>query len=150
MKRIIFTLLWVLSVVSVSYSQRTVSGTVTDVKGEALIGATVAVKGTSKGARADINGKYSVEIPTGATTLVVTYTGFETKEVTIGTSNIVDIVLVEGINLGEIIVTGTAVGTDKRKVPIDVQTVGSKALPLAPTASVDQALVGKIDRKSVV
>jgi TonB-dependent starch-binding outer membrane protein SusC len=131
-------------VAGLTYAQRTVTGTVTDDKGESLVGASVLVKGTTTGAVTDLDGKYSLNVPKGATTLTFSFTGFNTEDVALGASNVVDMKLSSGIALTETIVTGIGVATDKRKVPVDVQTVSARDLPPAPTASIDQALVGKI------
>jgi TonB-dependent starch-binding outer membrane protein SusC len=145
MKRFLLTLCMLLAVVGIAMAQRNIVGTVTSSDdGEALVGATIRVKGTSVGTQTDINGKFSVAVPAGSTTLLVSYTGHESQEVDFGASNALNIVLKSTTQLGEIVVTGTGVGTDKRKLPIDVQTISSKGLPPAPTASIDQALVGKI------
>jgi TonB-linked SusC/RagA family outer membrane protein len=145
MKRFLLTLCMLLAVVGIAMAQRNIVGTVTSSDdGEALVGATIRVKGTSVGTQTDINGKFSVAAPAGSTTLLVSYTGHESQEVDFGASNALNIVLKSTTQLGEIVVTGTGVGTDKRKLPIDVQTISSKGLPPAPTASIDQALVGKI------
>jgi len=143
MKRLLTTLIMVFSMIGLALAQRTVSGNVSG-DGDALIGASVSAKGTTVGARTDADGKYSIQLPAGATTLVVSYTGFATQEITLGASNTVDVVLLANTALQEVVVTGTAVGTDKRKVAIDVQTLGAKSLPAIPSASIDQALVGKI------
>lgn len=144
MKQLLTTLFLMMVVVGATLAQRTVVGTVTSKEGETLIGASVIVKGASAGARTDINGKYSVQVPSGYNTLTIAYTGYETQEIALGASNVVDVVMAGNTSIQEIVVTGTGVGTDKRKVPIDVQTLNSKSLPPSPTASVDQALVGKI------
>jgi hypothetical protein len=69
MKRLLTTLALVFAGFGLALAQRTVTGTVTG-DGDALIGASVAVKGAGGGARTDIDGKYSVQVPAGATTLV--------------------------------------------------------------------------------
>lgn len=144
MKRLLTTIALFVVVLSTALAQRAVSGTVTGDDGELLIGASVAVKGAASGARTDVNGKYSVNVPAGAGTLVFSYTGYETQEVALGASNVVDVKMTGNTKLTEVIVTGTAVGTDKRKVAIDVQAINSKSLPSVPVASVDQALIGKV------
>lgn len=72
--------------------QKTVSGTVTDTKGEALIGVAVAVKGQSTGTITDLDGKYTLSVAAGAKTLVASYIGMISKEVPISGS-VVDIVM---------------------------------------------------------
>ena len=57
----------------------TVSGIITDENGEALIGASVTIKGTTIGTVADINGKYSLAIPAGGGDLQVSYIGYKVK-----------------------------------------------------------------------
>ncbi|HLZ15926.1 MAG TPA: TonB-dependent receptor plug domain-containing protein, partial [Cyclobacteriaceae bacterium] len=71
--------------------------------------------------------------------------GLQTSEVAIGDRAIVDVQLgLDVKQLSEIVVTGTGVPTEKRRLSIAVESVSSDKLPAAPTASVDQALVGKI------
>jgi TonB-dependent starch-binding outer membrane protein SusC len=143
MKKISLVLSLVLFALGFAIAQRTVTGTIADQKGEPMVGASVLVKGTTTGVVSDIDGKYSLNVPAGATTLVFSFAGYLTQESTLGASNVIDIALGES-TLQELVVTGTGVATDRRSLPIDVQTIGSKALPPAPTSSIDQALVGKI------
>ncbi|MEQ1878911.1 MAG: hypothetical protein ABL958_19890, partial [Bdellovibrionia bacterium] len=65
MKRLLTTLILLLTVVGLALAQRTVVGTIKGDDGEALIGASVRVKGTSTGAISDALGKYSVVAPAG-------------------------------------------------------------------------------------
>jgi TonB-dependent starch-binding outer membrane protein SusC len=145
MKKLSLILAMILGTFGFAMAQKTLTGKVSDTKGEPLVGASVVVKGTTTGTITDLDGKYSLSVPASATTLVITYVGYKTTEVAIGASNTVDISLADNGNvLADFVVTGTGVATDKRRVSIDVQTIGAKALPPAPTASIDQALVGKI------
>jgi TonB-dependent starch-binding outer membrane protein SusC len=145
MKKLSLILAMVLSTFGIAIAQKTLTGKVSDTKGEPLVGASVVVKGTTTGTVTDLDGKYALSVPSSATTLVITYVGYKTTEVAIGASNVVDISLADNGNvLADFVVTGTGIATDKRRVSIDVQTIGAKALPPAPTASIDQALVGKI------
>ena len=145
MKKVTLLLLLLLTTVGFAVAQRNISGTVTDVKGDPLVGASVVVKGTTVGAQTDIEGKFALSVAKEAATLVVTYIGFDAKEVAIGASNVINISLSENANvLADFVVTGTGNATDKRQLAFDVQALSSKGLPPAPTASIDQALVGKI------
>ncbi len=144
MKKLSLVLVLFFATLGTILAQRTVTGKVTDAKGEALIGANVTAKGTSVGAATDVEGAYSLNVPAGATMLVISYTGYNTQEIALGTSNNVDVTLEEGKQLTEVVVTGTGVATDKRNLAVDVQALSSKGLPPAPSASIDQALVGKI------
>ena len=90
-------------------AQRTITGTVVDEQNEALIGATVLVKGTSVGTVTDIDGKYSLDVTSDAGTIVFSYTGFASKEVDLGVSNVVDVTLESDvIGLEDVVVVGYA------------------------------------------
>lgn len=89
-------------------NQRTVSGIVTTVDdGLPLPGASVIIKGTSKGVQTDFDGKYSIKVNTGDV-LTISYVGLKTTEVTIGASNTYDVAIeYDGdMLLGEVIVGG--------------------------------------------
>jgi TonB-dependent starch-binding outer membrane protein SusC len=92
---------------SFAIAQRTVKGKVTDASsGEALIGANVVAKGTTSGAVTDIDGMYSVTLPASATALEVSYAGYETQTIPLGTSNVIDIALKAGRILEDVVVVG--------------------------------------------
>lgn len=98
------------------FSGQTVSGIITDESGEPLIGAAIQIKGTSVGSIADLNGRFSLQVPGGAEKIVVSYTGYEKKEVSI--KNNLNITLEQGIALEEVVVSGLAgrvAGVRKRK-----------------------------------
>jgi TonB-linked SusC/RagA family outer membrane protein len=90
-----------------AYSQRTITGTITDAStGEALISANVTVKGTTTGTVTDLDGKYSLRVPDGATTLVFSYIGYADQEIEIGASNVIDVQMSSGQVLEELVVVG--------------------------------------------
>lgn len=92
-----------------------VSGRVTDSEGNGLPGATVVVKGTTNGTTTDVDGNFNLEAEEGET-LVISYLGFESVEVTVGNQQNFNIVLNEVVNnLQEVVVTATGV---RRKVEI--------------------------------
>ncbi len=129
------------------YAQnRTILGTVTDKNdGLPLPGVSVTVKGNRTGTVTGIDGRYKLAVPAGSQTLVFTYIGYRTTEMAVGTNSIVNIALNVAANqLSEVVVTGSGVATSKARLGIDVAAVSSKNLPQTPTASVDQALIGKI------
>jgi len=145
MKQVLFSLFLLIGSISMTFAQMTVSGKVTDSAGEAIIGANVTVKGEAgTGTITDIEGMYSLRVPSGATTLVFSYTGYDTQEVSLGASSVVNVILSEGKLLEEIVVTGTGVATGRKSLAFDVQAIGSSKLPIAPTADIGSALIGKI------
>jgi len=99
---------------SFSFGQGTVRGKITDNTGEALIGATVVLKGkTTSGVMADLDGNYSIKVTdTTEQTLVISYVSYKSQEVVIHPTNgeviIKDFVLVSASTLDEVIVTTKA------------------------------------------
>ena len=131
--------------ISAMLAQRTVSGTVTDTKGEPLIGVSIFARGTSVGTVTDIDGTYSLNVPEGVNTLVFSYTGFETKEVSLGASNVIDVQMEEAVEqLSEVVVTGLGIRKEKKALGYGVTTLDQSALELRPEADVARVLRGKV------
>jgi len=147
MKKVLLVcLLWFVFVPSVWAQERAVSGKVTSAEdGLALPGVNVVLKGTTNGSVTDADGNYKLTVPAAGGSLVFSFIGLQTVEVPIGERSVVDVSLTLDVKqLSEIIVTGTGVGVEKRKLAIAVESVSADKLPIAPTASIDQALIGKI------
>ena len=122
-----------------------IKGTVTDEKGVTLPGASVTVKGTQTGAITDINGKYTITVPPGGTTLVFTFIGMERQEVVIGTKTTINVSLqLSSTALTEVTVTNIGYGTQKKgDVNGAISSVTAKDIQNIPLSSVDQLLQGK-------
>ncbi|MEZ4943753.1 MAG: SusC/RagA family TonB-linked outer membrane protein [Saprospiraceae bacterium] len=144
MKRLLTTLWLVLAVVGFTLAQRTVMGTVKGDDGEPLIGATVLIKGTTGGARTDVSGKYSVSVPAGSDVLVFSYTGYATQEITLGASNVVDVVLAGGLELQETVVTALGVSRYKNELPYSAQKVQGDDVANVRNQNVVNSLSGKV------
>jgi TonB-dependent starch-binding outer membrane protein SusC len=143
MRRIMFLLVATLIGLQ-AFAQTTISGTVTDVNGEPVPGANVRAKGYSDvGTITDLNGTYSLNVPTEATIVVVSFVGMKTQEVEIAGQAVVNVQLEnEDVDVGEVVVT--AYGS-KGKVGLKgaISTVGSDEIEQVPMASFDQILQGK-------
>ena len=87
---------------------RTITGTVTAASdGNGIPSANVKVKGTKNSTATDAVGRYSITTSTGGGILVFSFVGYVTKEIKIGTSNVIDVTLEEDIqSLNEVVVTG--------------------------------------------
>ncbi len=144
MKKTSLVLLLVLFAIGAALAQRTVKGTVTDMEGEPLIGASILVKGTSTGTITDFNGAYSLNVPEGSDMLVVSYTGFNTKEVAIGTASSIDISLEEGVTLNEAVVTALGVKRDKKSLGYATQEVGGEEVSKVKDVNFINSLSGKV------
>ena len=98
----------------VTFAQRNLTGKVTDAEtSEPLAGATVVVTGTNVGTLTDGNGAFQLKAGNDATTLTVSYTGYNSQTIAIGASNVIDVVLQAGAVLDEVVVTGY--GTERKK-----------------------------------
>ncbi len=123
-------------------AQRTISGTLTDGV-EPLIGASILVKGTTTGTVTDFDGVYTLEVPDGGTTLIISYTGFDTQEIELGASNIVDAVLSEGVTLETAVVTALGIQREEKALGYAVQQVDGSDIARSGSSNAVDALVGK-------
>ncbi len=144
MKRLSLLLLTFLCLAGTLLAQRTITGTVVDDTGEALIGASVLVKNTQVGTVTDIDGSYTITVPEGAESILFSYTGFQTREVAIGATNIIDVTLVEGVVLNEAIVTAVGLESNRRKLGYSVQNVNADEIVQSRETNVVNALNGKV------
>lgn len=137
-----------LLILAASTQAKVVRGTVTDQTGEAIISASVVVKGTSTGTVTDFDGNYELEVPDNATTLVFSYIGLETQEVAIS-GTVINVVLKENSEvLEEVVVTGYGT-TKKRDLVTSVASVSADQLKDIPVTSAAEALQGKLSGVSV-
>lgn len=122
---------------------RRISGTVKDTTGDAIIGANVMVKGTSTGTVTDIDGKFSMEVPSGST-LQFSYIGYNTQEVSIGNQNTIDIRLSEDTKLlDEVVVVGY--GTQRKgELTSSISSVKSESFQQGFVQDAAQLLQGKV------
>ena len=126
-----------------AYAQNiTVTGTVLDDTGEPLIGATIVQKGTNNGVAADLDGNYSISVPSKAT-LVFSYIGCDSKEVAVNGQKKIDVTLKSSSTmLDEVVAIGY--GTVKKKdLTGAVSSVSGAELAKVPATSAAQALQGK-------
>jgi TonB-dependent starch-binding outer membrane protein SusC len=133
--------------ITVTWAQeRVVTGKLTSAEdGSVLPGVNVVLKGTTNGTVSDSDGNYRLTIPSGGGSLVFSFIGLQTQEIAVGDRSVVDVTLSSDVTqLSEVVVTGSGVATDKKKLGIAVEAVTADKLPPTPSASIDQALVGKI------
>lgn len=127
--------------VSISQQAKKVTGTVTDAKGEPLLGVNVVVKGTTNGTITDLDGKYSLEVEPNSI-LVVSYIGYVSQQIP-ASGSVVNVTLKEDTqNLDEVIVVGY--GTQQKKdITGSVAVVDTKELLASSGSSAAQQLQGK-------
>ena len=120
-----------------------VTGRVIDEGGEPIPGVTVSVPGMTIGTATDLDGKYSLSVPEGST-LVFSFIGFVSQEISVGNRSTIDVTLMEDMaSLDEVVVVGY--GTEKQVNVIgSVTTVRNKELTLSPVSSISNALAGRL------
>ncbi len=130
--------------VSARPEDRTVSGLVTSETGEGLPGVSVVAKGSSRGTTTDGQGRYRLNVPDEATTLVFSFVGYLSQEVVIGTRSAVDVGLKpDDKTLSEVVVVGY--GTQKKTdLTGSIGSVNAKVLAERPTVDILGALSGQV------
>lgn len=125
-----------------------ITGKVTDDKGQPLEGATILVKGTSTGVKSDANGNFSVEAEPNST-LVISYVGFETAEVNVGSRTNIIVRLKPSLAISdEVVVVGY--GTQKKvNLTGAVSYVGSEVLESRPITNLGQGLQGIVPNLNI-
>lgn len=128
-----------------SATSQTITGTVKDAKGEALIGVNVLLKGTQVGTSTDVNGKFSIKVPGTKTVLVFSYIGYASTEVTVGNQKTIDVVLTETEStLNEVVVTGYGQTVKKSDLVGSIGSMSAKQLKERQPTSFAEALEGQI------
>jgi TonB-linked SusC/RagA family outer membrane protein len=130
---------------------RTVTGTVTDAAGAPIPGATIQLKGTNTGTVSKDDGSFSLTVPAGARTLVISAVGQTAQEVALGNLTTIDVTLASGkqASLDEVIVTGY--GRQKRsEYAGSAAKVTGREIRNTPVASFDQMLQGRAPGLSIL
>lgn len=138
-----FTLVYNFEVMA---QQKTITGTViSDEDGLGLPGATILVKGTTVGVTTDLDGKYSISVPSGSDVLVFSFVGLTSQEVTIGNQSTINITLLtDAKQLSEVVVTAIGIEREKKALGYAVTTVGEESISNRPESDVGRVLQGKV------
>jgi len=120
--------------------EKTVTGVVSDKTGP-LPGANIVVKGTTRSAQADFDGKFSIKAKAGEV-LEVSFTGYNISTVTVGASNNYNVTLKEGVALEEVVVIGYDRTASKPKSASSITTISSESIKNRPNVTVLQSLAG--------
>jgi iron complex outermembrane receptor protein len=126
-------------------SGKTVKGTLVDATTkEPLVGGNVLIKGTTKGASADANGQYSINVSDDKAVLVFRFLGYDSQEIAVGSRTTIDVSLqANASSLEQVVVVGY--GTQKKTdVTGSVKSVSSEAFNKGIINSPEQLLQGKV------
>ncbi|GAB1857573.1 TonB-dependent receptor [Flavobacteriaceae bacterium MHTCC 0001] len=121
-----------------------ISGLITDNAGVPLAGTNIIEIGTTNGAQTDFDGKFSLKVSSVNSILQISYLGYVTQEITVGSTTNFNIILVESASsLDEVVIVGY--GEQKRaSITGSVATVKSEDLVRTPTTNTTQSLAGRL------
>ena len=124
---------------TVAFAQIAISGKVMDESKEPIIGANVKVKGGTTGTITDMDGQFKLAVPKQSTVLVISFIGYATQEVTVGTQRVLNVTLKEdGVALDEVVAVGYAT-VKKSDLTGSVAKVDMGDLTKTQVLSIDQA-----------
>lgn len=137
---------WIVLGLSTSFAfDREITGKVTDDKGSEVAGATVTVKGTSRGTNTDGSGRYRITVADDNAVLVFSYIGYTKQEIQVGNRSVIDVRMVPGESvLQEVVVTALGISKDARKVGYAVTTVDASSFTKARETNIGNSLAGRV------
>lgn len=122
--------------------QKTIKGKVTGTKGEPLPGVNIVIKGTKVGVTTDFDGNFTIDVPDGNSILVVSFTGFVTKEVSAANASVIQLEE-QNQTLNEVVVVGY--GTQKKGSTTGaIASVKGTVLTTNASANVSNAIAGRM------
>ncbi|TRW97933.1 SusC/RagA family TonB-linked outer membrane protein [Flavobacterium gawalongense] len=124
---------------------KTVKGSVTDVVGSPLPGASITVQGESKGTITDFDGNFSIEVQKGET-LIISYLGSETQKVVVGDDSTIKAQLKEAslTTLTEVVVTSLGIKKTRKSLTYSAQELKGEELTRVKDANIINTIAGKI------
>ncbi|TFH39694.1 MAG: hypothetical protein E4G95_00420 [Bacteroidia bacterium] len=129
-----------------------ITGTVTNEQdGIPIPGVSVVVKGTTIGVVTAVDGSYSLNVPVGSTVLSFSFIGMKPVDEVINGRSVIDVILESDIlGMDEVVVTGVASMTPRKKLSITVDLVSEQQLKEVPATSAAGALQGKVSGVTIV
>ena len=121
-----------------------VSGTVSDVNGEPLIGAYVLLQGTSTGTSTDVDGKYVLDVPANGT-LVFQLMGMQEQAIPVNNRSVINVTMQEdAVMLEDVVVTALGIKKERKSLGYAVSDIKADELMKNKTANPISSLSGKI------
>ncbi len=125
---------------------REISGMVTSSSdGQAIPGVSVVVKGTTIGTTTNVDGSYTLSVPQDASALIFSFVGMQTKEVSVGGQEVINVQLQpQLLDLDEVVITAYGISRAKKAVAYQTEEVSGEDLMNAQGSSAAQGLIGKV------
>ena len=149
-ERRLLLIMWGLFLSLSAFAQQiSIKGHVVDATGEPVIGASVVEKGTTNGTITDVDGNFSLSVPTNST-LTISFVGYKMQTVPVNGKNSLKVTLQEDTEvLDEVVVVGY--GTMKKSdLTGAVSSVGVKDIKDSPVANIGQAMQGKVSGVQII
>ncbi len=125
-------------------AQQSVSGTVTDQEGEPLIGVNIIVQGTAQGTVTDFDGTYQVEVPSGESVLVFSYTGYAQQEIPVNGRSTINVTMEESAELlDEVVVSALGFTQRKDEMGSTYSTIAADDMVRSGEATMVNGLAGR-------
>lgn len=152
-KILLFSLVLLTALVSESWAQadRTISGKVTSAEdASTLPGVNVVLKGTTNGTITDVDGNYTLSVPSEGGTLTFSFIGLATEEVEIGSRSVIDLAMSSDVTqLSEIVVTALGIEREARSIGYAIDGVDAAELTKARSSNIVNSLQGKVTGVSI-
>ncbi len=126
--------------------QRTITGRVTRAAdGTPLPGVTVLLSGTTVGNLTDVDGRYSLEVPTNQAVLHFSFIGYSAQDITVGNQTVINVSLVESLmQMDEVVVTALGIKRESKSLGYAATSISTEQIVNAATVNVGNALLGKV------
>ncbi|WP_432709320.1 SusC/RagA family TonB-linked outer membrane protein [Pedobacter sp.] len=147
MKKLLQSLFLLLFLATSAFAQqRTITGTVTGKDdGLPIPGVSIRALGTNAGTSASAEGQYSISVPAGANALEFTALGFVSQTITIGSSSVINVVMVsDEQSLSEVVVTALGIRRNRNELPYAAQEVKGEDLTRTRDANFINSMAGKV------
>lgn len=138
--------LFALSILHLHAQQRSVSGKVTSAEdGTSLPGVNVIVQGTTQGTVTDLDGNYTIQVPSDQNVLVYSFIGFAPQEITVGAQSVINVQLAsDATELSEVVVTAVGIERESRALGYAVENVEGEQIQQVSEPDALRALQGKV------
>ncbi len=140
-----------MGVTSLYSADRVITGKVTSEKGDPLVGVTVSVKGTALGTVTKASGVYTIKVPGSADMLVFRFVGKKTKEIKIGSDDIINVMMSEDELLTqEVVVTAIGMEREKKSLGYSIEEFKSSQIEKSQTTNVINSMTGKVAGVNII
>ena len=148
--KFMFFLMFILSITA-NAQNLNITGTVKDPQNTPVFGATILIKGTTRGVSSDFDGKFSINVPTGKT-LVISYIGYKTQEIVVKNETPLNIILIESQEVLEDVVVVAFGKIQKQESVVGAisKISGDKLMSVRMGSSVENSLQGRLPGLTVI